>query len=113
MLFNSLTYAIFLPIVVALYWASPIKLRVPILLLNSYIFYMSWRPVFILLILGLTVVNYLFGFYIPRSEKNKKPVLFAAVATNPATLCFFKYAYFLNDSLIALLKLCGHGTALF
>lgn len=107
MLFNSLTYAIFLPIVVALYWASPIKLRVPILLLASYIFYMSWRPVFILLILGLTVVNYLFGFYISRSEKNKKPWLFAAVATNLATLCFFKYAYFLNDSLTTLLKPAG------
>lgn len=73
MLFNSLTYAIFLPIVVALYWASPKKWRVPILLLASYIFYMSWRPVFILLILGLTVVNYFFGFYISRSEKTRSP----------------------------------------
>ena len=107
MLFNSLTYALFLPIVVALYWASPIKLRVPILLIASYVFYMSWRPVFILLILGLTVVNYFFGFFIHRSEKNKKPWLFAAVATNLITLSFFKYAYFLNDVLVSALKPLG------
>ncbi len=107
MLFNSLTYALFLPIVVALYWASPIKLRVPILLVASYVFYMSWRPVFILLILGLTVVNYFFGFFIHRSEKNKKPWLFAAVATNLLTLSFFKYAYFLNDVLASALKPLG------
>ena len=107
MLFNSLTYALFLPIVVALYWASPIKLRVPILLIASYVFYMSWRPVFILLILGLTIVNYFFGFFIHRSEKNKKPWLFAAVATNLITLSFFKYAYFLNDVLISALKPLG------
>ncbi|MBX9952104.1 MAG: hypothetical protein K2Y39_23220 [Candidatus Obscuribacterales bacterium] len=107
MLFNSLTYALFLPIVVALYWASPIKLRVPILLIASYVFYMSWRPVFILLILGLTVVNYFFGFFIHRSQKNKKPWLFAAVATNLITLSFFKYAYFLNDVLVSALKPLG------
>lgn len=107
MLFNSLTYALFLPIVVALYWASPIKLRVPILLIASYIFYMSWRPAFILLIIGLTAVNYFFGFRIHRSEKNKKPWLFAAVATNLLTLSFFKYAYFLNDVLVSALKPIG------
>lgn len=107
MLFNSLTYALFLPIVVALYWASPIKLRVPILLIASYIFYMSWRPAFILLIIGLTTVNYFFGFKIHKSEKNKKPWLFAAVATNLLTLSFFKYAYFLNDVLVSALKPIG------
>lgn len=107
MLFNSLTYALFLPIVVALYWASPNKLRVPLLLIASYIFYMSWRPVFIVLILGLTVANYVFGNLIHRSEKNKKPWLIAAVTANLATLCFFKYAYFLNDSLGALVKPLG------
>lgn len=107
MLFNSLTYALFLPIVVALYWASPIKLRVPILLIASYIFYMSWRPAFILLIIGLTTVNYFFGFKIHKSEKNKKPWLFAAVATNLLTLSFFKYAYFLNDVLVSALRPIG------
>ena len=46
MLFNSLNYALFLPIVFALFWLSRDKWRVWILLLASYIFYMSWKPVF-------------------------------------------------------------------
>ena len=78
MLFNSLQYALFLPLVVALYWLSPQKLRVPILLIASYLFYMSWRPIFVFLILGLTVANYFFGIAIDKSEKKKKHWLIAA-----------------------------------
>lgn len=108
MLFNSLTYAIFLPIVVALYWASPAKFRVPILLIASYVFYMTWRPIFIFLILGLTAINYFFGNRIHKSETKKKPWLFVAVATNLLTLCFFKYAYFINDSIGQMMKPLGY-----
>lgn len=108
MLFNSLTYALFLPIIVALYWASPQRFRVPILLIASYIFYMSWRPAFIVLIIGLTVVNYFLGFAISNSQARKKLWLTVAVALNLLTLAFFKYAYFLEDLLAHLLKPIGY-----
>ncbi len=104
MLFNSLQYALFLPLVVALYWLSPQKLRVPILLIASYLFYMSWRPIFVFLILGLTVANYFFGIAIDKSEKKKKHWLIAATVLNLSTLVYFKYAYFLNDVAHTLLK---------
>src|SRR5262249_11466475 len=107
MLFNSLKYALFLPIVVALFWASPQRFRVPILLIASYIFNMSWRPVFILLILGLTVVNYFLVYAIWNSKEHKKAWLTASVVANLATLAFFKYAYFLNDTMTALLSPFG------
>ncbi|HEY9788009.1 MAG TPA: MBOAT family O-acyltransferase [Candidatus Obscuribacterales bacterium] len=107
MLFNSLTYALFLPIVVALYWFSPPRLRVPILIIASYIFYMSWRPAFIILILGLTIANYFLGFAIHNSRKHKKAWLASAVAANLATLAFFKYAYFCEDVLGQLVKPFG------
>lgn len=108
MLFNSLTYALFLPIVVALYWFSPQRFRVPILLIASYIFYMSWRPAFIFLIIALTVVNYFFGFAIEGSQTRKKLWLTAAVAVNLLTLAFFKYAYFLEDLFAQVLKPTGY-----
>ncbi len=104
MLFNSLQYALFLPIVVVLYWLSPQKVRVPILLAASYLFYMSWRPVFIFLIFGLTVVNYFFGLAINKSETKKKHWLVAATVLNLSTLIYFKYAYFLDDVARTLLK---------
>lgn len=107
MLFNSLKYALFLPIVVLLFWVCPQKWRVPILLLASYIFYMSWRPGYILLILGLTWFNYWAGNALARSKENKKGWLAFGVATNLITLAFFKYAYFLDESAAALLKPAG------
>ncbi len=98
MLFNSLQYALFLPVVFALFWLSPQKWRVWILLLASYLFYMSWRPIFILLIIGLTLINYYFGFAINRSQTRKKSWLTLAIVVNLATLAYFKYAYFLTES---------------
>jgi alginate O-acetyltransferase complex protein AlgI len=103
MLFNSLKYALFLPIVVALYWASPKRFRVPILLIASYIFYMSWRPAFILLILALTIINYFFGLQIAKVQARKKAWLIAAIITNLSTLAWFKYAYFIDDTIGQLL----------
>ncbi len=107
MLFNSLQYALFLPIVVMLFWLSPQRWRVPLLLVASYIFYMSWRPIFIFLIVGLTVANYFLGFAIHRSKEHKKKWLILATTLNLCTLAFFKYAYFLEDLLKLVLKPIG------
>lgn len=98
MLFNTLQYALFLPIVFALFWLSPQKWRVWILLSASYIFYMTWKPVFILLILGLTLVNYYLSFAVHKSEKHKKRWLTLAIVLNLGTLAYFKYAYFLCET---------------
>ncbi len=104
MLFNSLQYALFLPVVVALFWLSPQKFRVPMLLVASYLFYMSWRPVFIFLIVGLTVINYVLGLKIAESQAKKKSWLLVATVINLSTLAYFKYAYFLEDVARNLLK---------
>jgi alginate O-acetyltransferase complex protein AlgI len=107
MLFNSLKYALFLPIVVLLFWLAPQKWRVPILLVASYIFYMAWRPAYILLIVGLTVGNYFLGLRIAQSETKKKAWLAFGVAANLIILAFFKYAYFFNETTAAMLKPFG------
>ena len=52
MLFNSIYYAFFLPVVLALYWALPRPVRYPLLLVASYLFYMSWSIPCVFLILG-------------------------------------------------------------
>lgn len=106
MLFNSLKYAIFLPVVLLLFWMSPQRLRVPILLIASYVFYMSWRPAYIFLILGLTIFNYFAGLLVANGRA-KKTWMTIAVAVNLVTLAFFKYAYFADESLAALFKPAG------
>lgn len=107
MLFNSLKYALFLPIVVLLFWKCPQKWRVPILLIASYIFYMSWRPAYIVLILGLTIFNFYAGRWIAESKTHKKAWLAVGVIANLVTLAFFKYAYFFNEVTSAMLKPTG------
>ncbi|HEY9789335.1 MAG TPA: MBOAT family O-acyltransferase, partial [Candidatus Obscuribacterales bacterium] len=109
MLFNSLQYLVFLPIVFLLFWLVPHKWRVPLLLAASYVFYMSWRPVYGLLILGLTVGNFLL---VPRvaaaaTEKSKKWWLALVVAANLITLGIFKYAYFTLDTVKNTLGVAG------
>ena len=89
MLFNSLQYLVFLPVVFFLYWITPHKLRVPLLLVASYVFYMSWKPIYGLLIFGLTLGNFLLVPYMARSVERKKLWLGIVIAANLITLGIF------------------------
>lgn len=97
MLFNSLAYMIFLPVVFLLYWKTPFKFRTPLLLIASYVFYMYWKWEYGLLILGLTALNYFLGFWVERATVKKKLVFGIGIALNVIILGFFKYAYFVHD----------------
>ena len=96
MLFNSEAYLFFLPVTVGIYWILPIRLRVPFLLVASYVFYASWNAPFLLLILGLTVANYA----ISRVERRAHPGLWlvSAVGVNLVALGIFKYLGFLDST---------------
>ncbi len=107
MLFNSIKYALFLPLVAILFWICPQRFRVPLLLIASYVFYMSWRPIYIFLILGLTAFNYFAGLLIASQPARKKFWMILAVASNLAVLVYFKYAYFFDETLSAMLKPVG------
>jgi alginate O-acetyltransferase complex protein AlgI len=96
MLFNSIYYAFFLPLVVILFWVVPRRIRYPLLLVASYLFYMNWIPAYIGLILALTVVNYGFGFLIARQRS--RAWLALAVAVDLGMLGYFKYANFFIDT---------------
>jgi alginate O-acetyltransferase complex protein AlgI len=96
LLFNSLQYLVFLPTVFLLYWLLPHKAKVPLLLVASYVFYMSWKPIYGLLILGLTVGNFYLVPLIVKAndEKGKKGALAIVVALNLIVLGIFKYLGF-------------------
>ena len=69
MLFNSLAFAIFLPIVFLVYWRLPDKYRVFFLFLASYYFYMSWNVKYVVLILFTTLISYVAAIGIEKTEK--------------------------------------------
>jgi D-alanyl-lipoteichoic acid acyltransferase DltB (MBOAT superfamily) len=70
---------------------------------------MSWKPIYGLLIVGLTALNYAFGLVIARSTNNRKALLVGAIAANLIVLAIFKYAYFSVDLINqALAPMGGH-----
>ncbi len=109
MLFNSSDYVLFLGIVFFLFWGARnhVWLRTVVLLVSSYLFYMSWNALFILLILGSTVLDYFIALGIARAgaPRKKKLLLLVSLVGNLGTLCLFKYYDFALGSLASVLGL--------
>lgn len=100
MLFNSLHFLIFFPIVLFFYFFIPHKYRWVLLLVASYYFYMSWNAGLVLLLLVSTLVNYIAALYIGKQKDMsfKKKYLIAALVCNLLLLGVFKYYNFFADS---------------
>lgn len=97
LLFNSLNYLLFLPVVVLTFWLLPHRFRSSFLLVASLFFYMSWLPIYGFLIAALTVTNYLLGQAISK-RKHSGQYLALGIAFNLATLSYYKYADFAIES---------------
>ena len=102
MLFNSLTFLIFLLCILSLYYILPYKYRWYLLLLGSYIFYMAWRVEFIFLILFSSFFNYYIGILIEKYINKSKIVLSFGLIINFLILFIFKYSIFINHSFMSL-----------
>jgi len=94
MIFSSLTYLFFLPVVFLAYWCTSGWLRKAILLVASYLFYMSWLPQYGLLLFLLTAANYVLGLFMEK-HRSKKVLLVLSLLVNLGCLAYFKYANFL------------------
>jgi len=96
--FNSLQYLLFLPIVTLVYFSlEKQNYRILFLVIASYFFYMCWNPVYIILILVSTLVDFYISQSISnsRSEKLKLHLLFLSLSMNLGILFYFKYYNFL------------------
>ena len=104
MLFNSLSFAVFLPIVFAVYWILPNKYRWAFLLAASYWFYMSWNPKYVVLILSTTLVSYGAAILIEEKREHISPKIIVAGSTVfcLGILFFFKYFNFFGETITAI-----------
>ena len=112
MLFNSLPFLIFLPVVFILYWfvlQKKSQWQNAILLLSSYFFYAWWDWRFLFLLGFSTWLDFFSGILIHRSEKqsHRRIWLWISVGINLCFLGFFKYFNFFIDSAIRALELLG------
>ncbi|MCD8218202.1 MAG: MBOAT family protein [Clostridiales bacterium] len=101
MIFSSLEFlCVFLPVVFVLYCMIPNRrARNAILIVASLLFYAYGEPVYVFLMLGSVVVNYLIARGIDASKNHKKAVLAVGVAANLGALGVFKYAGFIVENL--------------
>lgn len=93
MVFNSIQYLIFLPVVLLVNYLLPKKVRYLWLLVASYYFYMCWNANYALLILFSTAVTYLCAIIVEKSDTaaKKKTAVALSLVINLGILFFFKY----------------------
>ena len=114
MLFNSIDFALFLPIVFILYWFVTNRNLISqnlLLLIASYFFYGWWDWRCLLLLIIISTSNYFVGKWIDRNDlNNKKKIWFTAgLVINIGILGIFKYYNFFVDSFVNLISLFGYN----
>ncbi len=102
---SSLVYIIFLLVVFVLYYALPHRFRWVLLLAASYFFYLTWQPLYALLLLSSTGVAYAFGRML--RSKDRRGLLILGIALLLLPLFFFKYYAFLNQNLSLVMATVG------
>lgn len=112
MLFNSVQFALFLPLVLLIYWsvcARRLKRRNAFILVASYLFYGLWDWRFLSLIIISSLSDYSIALWLAKTTKDhqRKILLACSVAVNIGILFTFKYFGFFVDSLVGLLGVMG------
>lgn len=109
MLFNSLPFLLFFPLVTIIYFLLPFKYRWLWLLLASCYFYMFFKPIYILILFFTIVIDYYAGIWIENAEGHKKKqyLLYSLIA-NIGVLAVFKYYNFINGNIDGLATMLGY-----
>jgi alginate O-acetyltransferase complex protein AlgI len=114
MLFNSLDFAVFLPVVFILYWfitSKNLKLQNALVVLASYVFYGWWDWRFLSLIIFSTLVDFTIGKQLQSTQiqKYRKVLLWISILINLGFLGFFKYYNFFVDNFIQAFSFFGQS----
>ena len=116
MLFNSLSFLIFFPVVTVLYFLLPHRYRWMHLLLASCIFYIAFIPIYILILFFTIIIDYAAGIWIENAEgRRRKLFLLASIAANVGVLAVFKYYNFFAgnvNELLASMHIATHQVPL-
>lgn len=111
MLFNSLPFFVFLPVVFCLYWFlfnRTLRGQNYLLLAASYFFYGWWSPKFLLLLALSTFLDYCYGFFVASPNRTRaKLFLWLGMLNNLGLLAVFKYYDFFATELQQLLLIIG------
>lgn len=114
MLFNSIDFAVFLPVVFLLYWFLAnrnLKLQNTLLVLASYVFYGWWDYRFLALIIFSSLVDYTIGLQLKKEENAsvRKKLFWVSILVNIGFLGFFKYYNFFVDNFVTAFSFFGQN----
>jgi D-alanyl-lipoteichoic acid acyltransferase DltB (MBOAT superfamily) len=105
MLFNSLQFLIFFPVVTVLFFLLPHRWRWLHLLIASCVFYTAFIPVYILVLFATIIIDYIAGIYIEKAQgKQRKKYLIISIISNVGVLAIFKYYNFFIENVNTLLS---------
>lgn len=109
MLFNSIDFLFFFPVVVGILFLVSRKLRSIWLLITSYYFYMSWNPKYAVLIALSTMITFVSGILLEKCKQNnqRKIVVAGSLLSNLGILAVFKYANFVLNTIASLANSVG------
>lgn len=99
MLFNSLQYILFFLAFFLILFSLPISVRKPWLLIASCYFYMVFKPVYLLILFIVILIDFYTGKQIENSNSHKKSWLILSLVSNLGILVFYKYYNFLNENI--------------
>src|SRR5258708_631383 len=99
MLFNSVSFLVFFPLVAVLYYILPPRFRWVLLLVASCYFYIAFIPAYILILFYLIAIDFVMGQMIEKATgKKRKLFLIISIIANVGTLFIFKYFNFFNTN---------------
>ncbi len=109
MLFNSIAFLIFFPVVTILYFLLPYRFRWFLLLAASCFFYMFFKPEYIIILAFTIVIDYFAGILLENEsdKRKKKRYLIMSIVANVGVLAVFKYYNFINDNITGIAQLLG------
>ena len=108
MLFNSFEFAIFFPVVAAIYFLLPHRLRTLHLLMASCVFYMAFIPAYILILAITIIIDYTAGIFLENATgRSRRWLLVVSVVATCLVLFVFKYFYFFTNNFVGLAGMFG------
>ena len=110
MIYNSFLFLVCFPLIFLLYYLIPAKYqkgRNLFLLVVSYVLYINWKPIYALILFGVTGITYLSALLIERKREHSKKIMIIGVVAGLIPLLFFKYFNFINEQVYTLLSFVG------
>ena len=109
MIYNSFNFIVIFPLIFILYYVIPSKYnkaRNLFLLVLSYFLYIQWKPIYALILLGVTITTY-YTARIIENNNHPKRILVIGVLITLLPLVFFKYYNFINQTISDTLAILG------